>query len=111
MGTPSIQDFKSIIIEACKQLKARRVEFYLINQLFRSGTSIGAQSKADFISKLSIAYKEARECKFWLNLISDSEDNLELEISRLINLNVELIKLLTAIIKTTKDRYSKRRIN
>ena len=64
------------IIELYKHLIGTKKEFVLSRQLLRSGTSIGAnieealggQSKKDFISKISIAYKEARETKYWLSL-------------------------------------------
>ena len=65
------------IVNCYKYLKLEKGEFILSKQLLRSGTSIGAnieesiggQSKADFISKLSIAYKEARETLYWLKLL------------------------------------------
>ena len=68
------------IVNAYKYLKFEKQEFVLSKQMLRSGTSIGAnveeaiggQSKADFISKLSIAYKEARETLYWLRLLNDS---------------------------------------
>ncbi|MDO8991422.1 MAG: four helix bundle protein [Daejeonella sp.] len=65
------------IVNTSKYLKNEKQEFILSKQILRSGTSIGAnveegigaQSKADFISKFSIAYKEARETSFWLRLL------------------------------------------
>ena len=65
------------IVNTSKYLKHERNEFILSKQMLRSGTSIGAnveevigaQSKADFISKFSIAYKEARETSYWLRLL------------------------------------------
>ncbi len=85
-------------------------EFILSKQIVRSGTSIGAnveealqgQSRKDFIAKLSISLKEAHETHYWLRLIRDSGF---LKIDNLENLIVdadELIRLLTAIIKTSK---------
>lgn len=79
------------IVNAYKYLKVEKLEYILSKQLLRSGTSIGAnveeaigaQSKADFISKFSIAYKEAREASYWLKLLcatgylsKDSSDSL-----------------------------------
>ena len=69
--------FAITIIETYKFLVKEKREFILSKQMLRSGTSIGAnveegigaQSKADFISKFSIAYKEARETKYWLRLL------------------------------------------
>jgi four helix bundle protein len=68
------------IVNTYKLLQTKQ-EYVLSKQLLRSGTSIGAnieeaiggQSKADFISKLSIAYKEARETLYWIKLLSATE--------------------------------------
>jgi four helix bundle protein len=73
--------FEVRIVNAHKFLQKESLEFILSKQLLRSGTSIGAnieeaigaQSKADFIPKLSIAYKEARETKYWLRLLFATE--------------------------------------
>lgn len=69
------------IVNAYKFLKFEKQEFVLSKQMLRSGTSIGAnveeaiggQSKADFISKLSVAYKEARETLYWIKLLKATE--------------------------------------
>lgn len=76
----------------------------------RSGTSIGAniresknaQSKADFINKMNIALKEADETAYWLELLWESEIIKKSQVDDLYELNIELIKLLTAIIKSSK---------
>ena len=68
-------------IKLHKYLTKEKKEFYLSGQVIRSGTSIGAnveeaisgQSEKDFLSKLSISYKEARETTYWLRLLRDSE--------------------------------------
>ena len=80
-------------------------------QVLRSGTSIGAnleeaqggQSRADFISKCSIARKEARETHYWLRLLTASEILPRERMEDLINECNELIAILTAIIKRTKS--------
>ncbi len=85
----------------------------IAKQLLRSGTSIGAnikeaiqaQSKADFISKLSIALKEASESEYWIQLLGDADYLSEAEAKSILTDCQELIKLLTSIIKTAKDRY------
>ena len=91
-------------------LQEHKHEYVLSKQLLRSGTSIGAnvhesieaQSRADFLSKLSIALKEARETEYWLELLKDT-DYLTVGQYQSINTdNTELIKLLTAIVKSTK---------
>ena len=103
--------FSLLIIEVYKYLTHNK-EYILSKQLLRSGTSIGAnveeaqagQSKADFISKMSIANKEARESKYWIRLLSqsnylndfDKKDDLLSEINNIIN-------IITKIIKTSKE--------
>lgn len=80
-------------------------------QLLRSGTSIGAnveeaqagQSKADFISKMSIASKEARESNYWLRLLRDSGTVDSMEIDSLLLESESIINILTAIIKTSRQ--------
>jgi four helix bundle protein len=104
--------FSLLIIEVYKYLNANK-EYVLSKQLLRSGTSIGAnveeaqagQSKADFISKMSIASKEARESKYWIRLLIQSnylnefnkKDELMDEIENIVN-------ILTKIIKTSKEK-------
>ena len=86
-------------------------EYVLSKQLLRSGTSIGAnveeaqgaQSKKDFISKLSIAFKEARESRYWLRLLNRSTLCL-LDYNPYLAQVEELIRLLSSIIKTSKER-------
>jgi four helix bundle protein len=90
-----------------KRLKEQK-EFEIAWQILRSGTSIGANveealagiSRADFIAKMSIASKEARETRYWLRLLRDSKTVPELNIAPLENECLELIRILTAIVKT-----------
>lgn len=66
------------IVNTCKFLQAEKKEYILSKQLIRSGTSIGAnieeaiggQSRKDFFAKLTISYKEARETKYWIRLLT-----------------------------------------
>ena len=98
------------IIKLYKYLSVKKKEFLLSKQVLRSGTSIGAnvkealqaQSKSDFIHKLNIALKEASETEYWLDLLTDSEIIDTKSYESVINDCIELIKLLTSIIKTTK---------
>ncbi len=84
-------------------------EFILSKQLLRSGTSIGAnveealagQSKADFISKMSIASKEARETHYWLRLLRDSRIMDTSETKQLLAESATMVNILTAIVKTS----------
>lgn len=87
-------------------------EYVLSKQVLRSGTSIGAnvneaqaaQSKADFIAKMSIASKEARETKYWLDLLAETDfiDKTNQYTKDLIEESEELIKILTSIVKTSQ---------
>ena len=86
-------------------------EFVLSKQLLRSGTAVGAlvreaeqtESKKDFIHKLAIALKEANETEYWIELLKETNFLTENEYKSIINEATELIKLLTSIIKTTKN--------
>ena len=88
-------------------------EYVLSKQLLRAGTSIGAnineaqagQSKADFIAKMAIASKEARESKYWIDLLikTDYLDINENHVKPLLNDIEEIIKLLTSIVKTSME--------
>ena len=98
------------IVKLCRNLQSDNKKFVLSKQLLRSGTSIGAnvaesqqaQSRADFISKLSIALKEAVETNYWLRLLYATDYLSSTEYSSVITDCKELEKLLTAILKTTK---------
>lgn len=97
------------IIQLYKRLVEEK-EFVISRQLLKSGTSIGAniveagaaQSKADFVSKMSIASKEARETEYWLQLLRESRMT-EIDLSTMLAENTALIKLITSIVKTAKE--------
>ena len=101
------------IVKLYKYLCDDKKEFVLSKQLLRCGTSIGAnineaqagQSKADFIDKMSIASKEARETKYWIDLLVTTK-YLEIEdkyAQSLINDIDKIIKLLTSIVKLSME--------
>ena len=98
------------IVKMCRYLHEERHEFVLSKQVLRSGTSIGAnvkeairgQSTADFIAKMNIALKEASETEYWLELLTDTDYLSHSMSDSVLSDCVELIKLLTAIIKTAK---------
>lgn len=98
------------VVKLSRHLGEEKREFVLSKQVLRSGTSIGAnveeaiqaQSKPDFIHKLSIAHKEAFETNCWLRLLRDSEYLNPTLSQSLLNDCEELQKLLTASIKTAK---------
>lgn len=104
--------FAIAIIEVYKLLVNER-EYVISKQLLRSGTSIGAnveealagQSRKDFMAKMSFASKEARETRYWLELLHASK--LTATDLREIRMEVEeLIRILTSIVKTTSERDS-----
>lgn len=98
------------IVKLYKHLAEEKKEFVLSKQILRSGTSIGAnitegiqaQSKSDFIHKLSIALKEAFETEYWLCLLRDSEYITEKQSESLLTDCRDLQKILTTSIKTAK---------
>ena len=98
------------IIDLYRHLHEQK-EFVLSNQILRAGTSIGAnieeatagQSKKDFISKMSISSKEAREAHYWLRLLRDSNLCSSVNLTELIDESEELVKILTAIVKTSQN--------
>ena len=110
-----IQKSYSFALEIVKLYKmlVEKKEFVLSKQILRSGTSIGAniheavasESKKDFVHKLGIALKEARETGYWLNLLKDSDYLSGNEFEKLNNSCEELIRILNSIILTTKERY------
>ena len=99
------------IVKLYKYLCDNKNEYVLSKQLLRSGTSIGAniheaqdgQSRNDFISKLSISLKEARESKYWIELLKETDYLSYSEANSILNDLIEIIKLLVSIIKSTKE--------
>ena len=107
-------DFAKRIVKCSQYLQKDKKEFILSKQVLRSGTSVGAlvaegkyaQSKADFINKLSVSLKESNETKYWLRLLKDCS-YLEEKIANSLLEDIEqLIKILAASIKTAKESIS-----
>ena len=106
-------EFAIRVVKLYKYLCDDKKEYVLSKQLLRAGTSIGAnineaqagQSKADFIAKMAIASKEARESKYWIDLLikTDYLDINENHVKSLLNDIEEIIKLLTSIVKTSME--------
>jgi four helix bundle protein len=104
MALAIVQQYKLLI---------EKKEYVLSKQILRSGTSVGAnvheavasESKKDFIHKLAIALKEARETVYWLSLLKDSDYITIVEHDTLNNQCEELKRILSSIILTTKQRY------
>src|ERR1035437_5609537 len=98
------------IVKLVKSIQDQKKEYLLTKQLIRSGTSVGAniregnnaESKVDFIHKLSIAQKECSETIYWLELLKETEYISESEFNSVHTDAVELIKLLTSILKSAK---------
>ncbi|MGG9960362.1 four helix bundle protein [Ferruginibacter sp. SUN106] len=103
-------DFSLRVIELYKLLVERK-EYVLSKQLLRSGTSIGAnveeamaaQSRKDFISKMSIASKEARETRYWLRLLEKGK-LVDIDYSFCLASSEHIINILTKIVKTSQEK-------
>lgn len=100
------------VVKMSKFLQSNKKEYVLSKQVLRSGTAIGAlvreaehaQSKADFINKMSIALKEANETDYWIELLHQSGE-ITLESYQSIKPDIqELLKLLVSIVKTSRER-------
>ena len=103
-------DFAVLVVKWCKGTKTVYSDRILINQLMKAGTSIGAnireaefaQSRNDFISKMSIALKEANETEYWLLLLKESRLLSDNDCEQLHQLVSELIRMLISTVKTSK---------
>lgn len=104
-------DFAMRTVRLSRHLHDERHEYVLSKQVLRSGTSIGAnveeanqaQSRRDFVHKLSIALKEATETNYWLRLLRDRETLDKRVAESLLHDCEEIQKILTASIRTTKN--------
>lgn len=102
------------IVKFCRQLQKYKREFVLSNQVLRSGTSIGAnveealggQSGRDFIAKMSVAAKEARETHYWLKLLQEAGDSKDRQADELLRECREIVRVLNSIILTTRRKLS-----
>jgi four helix bundle protein len=105
------KSFAVRIVRLFQFLTNKKNEYILSKQLLRYGTSIGAnikeairgQSKADFISKISISLKEASETEYWLEILLDTNYITKAQFNSIVKDNIEIIKILTAISKTSKQ--------
>lgn len=102
------------IVETYKFLNSEKHEFVMSKQLLKCGTSIGAnvseaakgQSDKDFVSKMSIALKEANECLFWIDLLSATDFLPKERVNELSEDCNEILKILSSIILTMKKKIS-----
>ena len=99
------------IVQLYKYLTENKKEYVLSKQILRSGTAIGAnieeaiggQSRKDFLSKLSIAYKESRETGYWLRLLHDTNYLNQKEFESIMSSSTELTKIIGKIQTTTRN--------
>ena len=107
--------FAICIVKLSQHLQQDKKEFVMSKQVLRSGTAVGAlireaefgQSKADFISKMSIALKEANETEYWLCLLKDTAYIDKIEFEHLHPRCKELIAMLVSTVMTSKRRKVK----
>lgn len=111
--------FSIKMVDFYKHLTEEKKEFILSKQLLRSGTSIGAmvreseysESKSDFIHKLAIAQKETNESLYWIELLGIS-DYIDMQTQNiLLNDATEILRIITASIKTAKESLAKMKEN
>ena len=103
--------FAKEIVFLCRQLKENRVEGVLINQLLKSGTSVGAniheaqyaQGTKDFISKFEIALKECNESEYWLVLLYETNSLSEEEFKKFQSSCIEIRRMLVSTVTTLKN--------
>jgi len=106
-------EFALSVVELYKILSKGKKEYVLSKQLLRSGTSVGAnireaqnaQSKADFIHKLTISQKECDESCYWLELLFKSDYLEEAKFNTLHKQATSILKIIRSSILTTKQRY------
>ena len=105
-------NFAVRVLKMTQSLSKTYVNIVIINQIIRSVTSIGANieeargahTKIDFTYGMNIAKKEARETIYWLKLIMEMNSSFSSRLNLLLQENEEIIKILTAIVKTAKPR-------
>lgn len=99
-------NFGKEIIRLCKKLPANTVNFRLIDQIVRSGTSMGAnyreanetETKKDFKHKIRICLRESKETSYWLELIGEANPEFLEKLGILLKENLELTKIFAAIL-------------
>ncbi len=99
------------IVKLYLHLKKMKIDNGLCSQILRSGTSVGANieeavggsSRKDFINKMQVSYKEARETRYWLRLLMDSELLEKKLANSFITDCEEILKILTTILKSSKE--------
>ena len=108
------KEFAKDIIILCRKMKNYQVEHALVNQLLRSGTSVGAniheaqyaQGTKDFVSKLEIALKECNESDYWIDLLFETNSMEQMDYDQLKSKIVELRRMLVASVTTVKQKHN-----
>lgn len=108
------KEFAKNIVFLCRRMKENKVEATLINQLLRSGTSVGAnvheaqyaQGTKDFISKFEIALKECNESDYWLELLHETNSISEEEFKKFQSDCVALRRMLVSSVTTLKSKQT-----
>ena len=106
------KQFAVDIIYACREMRKNKVEYALIDQLLRSGTSVGANiheaqfahGTKDFISKLEIALKECTECDYWLDILLSTQSIDTIKSNMLSSECDEIRKILISSVNTLKSK-------
>ena len=106
------KEFAKDIVFLCRKLKQNGVEGALINQLLRSGTSVGAnvheaqyaQGTKDFVSKFEIALKECNESEYWLELLFETNSLAEADFKDFHSKCIELRRMLVSTVTTLKSK-------
>ncbi len=106
------KEFAKDVVFLCRQLRDNKVEGALINQLLRSGTSVGAniheaqyaQGTKDFISKLEIALKECNESEYWLELLFETDSITEENFRNFQHKCIEIRRMLVSSVVTLKTK-------
>ena len=106
------KSFAKEIVFLCRKLRENKIEAVLINQLLKSGTSVGAnvheaqyaQGTKDFISKFEIALKECNESEYWLELLYETDSISENEFRKFQSACIEIRRMLVATVTTVKSK-------
>lgn len=104
--------FAKRILKMTKALPKDQINQYYVNQIIRSGSSVGANyreandalGKKDFIHRAKIARKESKETTYWLELIIEHNPDFESRVRPLLQENIELTKILSAIIFKSENK-------
>ncbi len=106
------KNFAKQVVFQCREMRERRVEYALVDQLLRSGTSIGAnlhearyaQRTKDFISKMQITQKECYETEYWLELLYETNSIPKDKYEAMRNTCQSLLRMMIASLKTLKEK-------